>query len=203
MKITFEFPMEVRDNLACTYYNIPNDSICNELMELFGFELKEEYVYFENKRFTFKEAPYKITPYIFDTEEIEAIENILNKEYNYAFNASPLLDCLGWVIRKEFDCFRMRYALSSIYDLNQEPLVPWDYDIEEGETDWKHGDDWEDGLDLDKDLPEHWITEGIMAENEIPYDLENIENTDWRVNDTPTVESETSSEEEDTEYYAE
>ena len=42
-----------------------------------------------------------------------------------------------------------------------------------------------------------------MAENEIPYDLENIGNTDWRVNDTPTVESETSSEEEDTEYCAE
>ncbi len=81
--------------------------------------------------------------------------------------------------------------------------MPWDYDIEEGETDWKQGDDWEDGLDLDKDLPEHWITEGIMAENEIPYDLENIGNTDWRVNDTPTVESETSSEEEYTEYCAE
>ena len=67
-------------------------------------------------------------------------------------------------------------------------MTPWYYDIEDEDLDWKHGDDWEDGLDLEKDLPKHWITEDIMTD--IPSELENLGNTDWRVSDT-TSESET------------
>ena len=55
-------------------------------------------------------------------------------------------------------------------------MTPWYYDIEDEDLDWKHGDDWEDGLDLEKDLPKHWITEDIMTD--IPSELENLGNTD-------------------------
>lgn len=200
VQVTFELPEKVRSNIAYTYYNTPNDLICDELMELFGFTLKDGYVYFNDKRYIHRKPSFEITPYIFASEEIEAIEEILNKEYNYAFNASPLLDCVGWIIRKEFDCYKTRYALSSIYEIGSEPMTPWYYDIEDEDLDWRHGDDWEDGLDLEKDLPKHWITKDIMTDIKISCDLENLGNTDWRMNDSSTVELKTSSEEDNTEY---
>ena len=176
MQVTFELPIKVRRNIAYTYYNTSKDTVCDELMELFGFTLKDGYVYYGDKRFIHKGVTYDITPYIFASEEMEAIEEVLNRSYNYAYNASPLLDCMGWVIRKEFDSYKTRYALSYIYEISSEPMTPWYYDIEDEDLDWKHGDDWEDGLDLEKDLPKHWITEDIMTD--IPSELENLGNTD-------------------------
>lgn len=163
----FNFPDNVRVNIASNYFSTSRDSVCDEIMALFGFDIIKEGEY----------APsYKVTPYIFSEEEIEDIEEILNREYNYAPNASPLLDCMGWVIRKEFDCYKIRYALSSLYEFWEEPLTPWDFDIEEEDTDWRNGDDWEDGLDLSKDLPRHWITREILMD--ILPEIKDNESTD-------------------------
>lgn len=151
----FNFPVEVKENILSNYFNTSRDSVCNEIMELFGFEIVKEGEHTPS---------YKVTPYIFSEEEIEAIEEILNRTYNYAPNASPLLDCMGWVIRKEFDYYKIRYALSSLYEFWEEPLTPWDFDLEEEDTNWRDGDDWEDELDLDKDIPKHWITKEVLMD---------------------------------------
>ena len=151
----FNFPVEVKENILSNYFNTSRDSVCDEIMELFGFEIVKEGEHTPS---------YKVTPYIFSEEEIEAIEEILNRTYNYAPNASPLLDCMGWVIRKEFDYYKIRYALSSLYEFWEEPLTPWDFDLEEEDTNWRDGDDWEDGLDLDKDIPKHWITKEVLMD---------------------------------------
>lgn len=161
----FNFPTDVRENIVSSYFSTNRDSICDEIMTLFGFSItKEGVTYKGNTLLRGNSSPFKITPYIFSDEEIEDIEGILNKEYNYAPNASPLLDCLGWVIRKEFDYFKIRYALSLLYEFWNEPLVPWDFDIEEEDINWWDGDDWEDGLDLSKDIPKHWITKEVLMD---------------------------------------
>ena len=49
MQVTFELPIKVRRNIAYTYYNTSKDTVCDELMELFGFTLKDGYVYYGDK----------------------------------------------------------------------------------------------------------------------------------------------------------
>ena len=43
-------------------------------------------------------------------------------------------------------------------------MTPWDFDLEEEDTNWRDGDDWEDELDLDKDIPKHWITKEVLMD---------------------------------------
>ena len=71
----FNFPDNVRVNIASNYFSTSKDSVCDEIMALFGFDIIKEGEYTPS---------YKVTPYIFSEEEIEDIEEILNREYNYA-----------------------------------------------------------------------------------------------------------------------
>lgn len=160
----FNFPVDTRKNIASSYFSTSKDSVCSEIMVLFGFGITEEAVTYDGDILSKEASSFRVTPYVFSDEEVSDIESILNKEYNHAPNASPLLDCLGWIIREEFGYYKIRYALSSLYEFWAEPLVPWDFDIEEYDINWRDGDDWEDGLDLSKDLPRHWITKEILME---------------------------------------
>ena len=73
MQVTFELPIKVRRNIAYTYYNTSKDTVCDELMELFGFtqpscnrrmkQLMEEFRYIKkieyNPTYNFYNDKYK------------------------------------------------------------------------------------------------------------------------------------------------
>ena len=73
-----------------------------------------------------------------------------------ALKLSTVLESIGWVIRYESDGFNIHFVGSSTYEVWKEPIIPWNYDLEEDACDWKSGDDWRDGFNLEKDFPPNW-----------------------------------------------
>lgn len=104
----------------------------------------------------------KVTPLKLKHFDVECIENVLNSMNKDTSNSmSTLLDSIGWTISLEGDTYRIHFVGGSNYELwNEvinEPIEPWDNDIEKGAIDWKTGNDWNDGLDLEKDIPKNWV----------------------------------------------
>lgn len=98
-------------------------------------------------------TPLKLKPF-----DLDCIETVLNKQdiAPYATKLSPLFDALGWVLRLEVDRYCIHFIGGAEYEVWNEPTVPWDYDLDKSQLDWKSGDDWRDGFNLDKELPVDW-----------------------------------------------
>ena len=99
-----------------------------------------------------------ITPLKLKHFDLDCIETVLNSSdiAPYANKLSPLFDALGWVLRYEVDRHCIHFIGGADYEVWNEPMVPWDYDLDKSQLDWKSGDDWRDGFNLDKELPIDW-----------------------------------------------
>jgi len=115
-------------------------------------------VHFYKKDHLEDKMSFVITPVYFSLYDLESIQIAIN---SYPITSdipkvSPLLDSLGWVVRLETDGYKLHFVGSATYEVWKEPIVPWNYDLEEDACDWKSGDDWRDGFNLDRDFPPNW-----------------------------------------------
>jgi len=169
MKLT----KEIIYNLANIFFNYYTESEQKKnalsILKIFDLEYNEKI----NRLLYVGEEPYmitpeevsdftsKITPLSLTSFDIECIETVLNK-YEVkviAPSLSPIFDAIGWILRLDVDKYRIHFIGGCDYDIWNEPVIPWDYDLEDDACDWKSGNDWADGFDLSKDLPKNWLDE--------------------------------------------
>ena len=105
-----------------------------------------------------KNATFEVTPVELSLFDLDCVRQALSQfaSNSDALKLSPVLEAIGWIIRCESDGFNVHFVGSASYEVWKEPIIPWDYDLEEDACDWKSGDDWRDGFNLERDFPPKW-----------------------------------------------
>lgn len=105
-----------------------------------------------------KNVSFEITPVELSLFDLDCVKQAINQfsSNSDAQKLSTVLEAIGWVLRCEVDGFNVHFIGSSTYEIWNEPVIPWNYDLEEDACDWKSGNDWRDGFNLDKDFPPKW-----------------------------------------------
>ena len=105
-----------------------------------------------------KNVSFEITPVELSLFDLDCVRQAINQfsSNSDAQKLSTVLEAIGWVLRCEVDGFNVHFIGSSTYEIWNEPVIPWNYDLEEDACDWKSGNDWRDGFNLDKDFPPKW-----------------------------------------------
>ena len=140
-----------------------NTQLARKILEIFNISQDEDGDYLFNGEII--EVPKlptaKIIPYPdIDYSDIIYIEEILNDCENWMV-VSPLFDCIGWVVSNRPGKVKLEFIGSYLETSWLDPLEdedPTDYwvDIEEEDLDWKTGDCWPDGYNLETMEKPYW-----------------------------------------------
>lgn len=151
-------------NLASIFkYNYEDKDMVNSAMailKILDFEYKSGKLLYQEKEINgYDNLPvsYRITPITLIPFDVECIEEVLNNLDIEATPFSPILDSIGWIFTKEDEKYKLHFTGGSQYEIWREPGIPWDYDMDSEDKNWREGSDWPDGIDISKDFPVKWI----------------------------------------------
>lgn len=151
-------------NLASIFkYNYENTDMRNSAMsvlKILDFEYKKGKLLYQEKEIDgYDNLPvsYRITPITLIPFDVDCIETSLGLLGAAATSLSPILDSIGWIFTRDGDRYKLHFIGGSRYEVWREPGIPWDYDMDSMDKNWREGSDWPDGIDLSKDIPERWI----------------------------------------------
>lgn len=157
---------EIR-NLANMFYILGMPKEGELLLNILDLTLKDGVLYYKrgtpNEKIIHKRDRkeidiWKVTPLKLNALDVESIVSLINSDkIRDPKILAPMLSSIGWVLRKGVDSWEIFFVGSELYKVWNEPVVRWDEDLEEDCTDWKSGNDWEDGWDLEKDIPKTWL----------------------------------------------
>lgn len=105
-----------------------------------------------------KDITFKVTPIELSLFDLDCVKQAINQfpSASEVLKVSPILESIGWIIRCEADGFNIHFVGSSTYEVWNEPSLPWNYDLEDDACDWKSGDDWRDGFNLEQEFTPKW-----------------------------------------------
>ena len=151
-------------NLASIFkYNYENTDMRDSAMsilKILDFDYKRGQLLYQEKEIEgYDDLPvsYRITPITLISFDVDCVETALNKLGVAATILSPILDSIGWSFTKEDGGYRLHFLGGANYEVWREPGIPWDYDMDAEDKNWREGSDWPDGIDLSKDIPERWV----------------------------------------------
>ena len=137
-----------------------NTLLATKILEVFKISYEDGLFLFNGEVIEVPRVPTaKVIPYpdikYFD---VLYIEELLNDCENWMV-VSPLFDCIGWVISNRTGKVKLEYVGSYLDSSWLDPLddeIDYWVDLEEEDFDWKSGDNWPDGLDLEKKEKPFW-----------------------------------------------